>query len=219
LCAGGSGSGKSWASKGIINILNKQYRYPPMCVLDSGGRDFPQALATETDKITQAIDYVYYIAEGRRREPLGTNFQRLVIVGEEFEVYFSEMKLLKKQDYDKFIHKFSRLILTCRKLKITWLLILQTASSGDSIPTAIKSNIANNFYMRMGKNAATHVHKLKWQLDTLESGVALYDRIENFVQFDPLLKEPHINALTWDQLKDMAEEAIRKHGLTVDSVD
>lgn len=211
---GASGAGKSIAAKNLIGIFNKQYHYPATIILDAGGADFKDALARKNCDIHQAIEFIYWIVEGRAHDPEGTVFFPILVILEEAEAFWGELSLLKKTEQSEFNTKFASLILKARKFNVNFLIIAQTAAAGDSIPTKITNNIANRFYMRLEKNASIYIHKLPFDLGNLDSGVAYYNKIDDFVRFEHLHEEPRMNVVTWDTLEKMAKEARRKHELS-----
>lgn len=210
---GASGSGKSVAVKNLIAILNKQLHYPETVILDAGGADFEQALATTNEEIRGAIDHIYWVIEGRAKEPKGSKFPPLLVLLEEAEAFWDALDKLKKQEQVDFRVRFASMILRARKFNVNFLIIAQTGAATNSIPSKVTNNISNKFYLRMEKNAGMFVHKLPFDMHEVDSGVAYFNRIDNFVKFDDLVEEPHINALTWAQLEDKARTAQRKHKL------
>lgn len=209
LVAASSGAGKSRSSFNLIKALNRQLHYPQFVVMDLGGRDYPDPIASTSEGAVECFDMLHYIAEGRKREPRGTKFPPLVVILEEAEVLWAELSLLKKAELDTLNSKIAKLILTGRKLEIFFMFIVQTGSA-NVIPTSISNNLSSHFLLRMGKRAATYIYKLPYDMSNLESGIAYFNKLDSFVAFDNMNEPPPMNNLSWQSLEQMSNNAKNK---------
>lgn len=212
ILAGRTGSGKSTAMFRLIKILNKQLRYPPTIVLDYGKRDFPDATAYKFEEIIEAFNMIHYIIEGRSNEPQDAVFDPILVVVEESEALLRDAKILLKKEYEPFINRLKNMIVVSRKLNLTFLFIGQNLKATD-MPTDIRNNLSQRFYMRLSKTAAKKIFGIPYNVQNLETGLAWYENISAFVKFDYIEKCPPMNVLHWDLLQSMSKSFQHKFKL------
>lgn len=210
LLIGESGSGKTVTLFNLVRIMQNQYPNSKFVIVDYGQQDMTQSYPADIQTFMTITEQMFYIMKGRQKEGK-KDWTRIIWLVEEFESVLGEVKLLPKDEQNKFVTRLASIGRMARKLGMNMLFVTQSAKASD-FDTAIRNNFGNRFIMRQPNKHLTSGFGCKYDVNNLPTGIGWASTIDDFVQFE-LTTEPKMEMISPHELQRLAANYKRQYKL------